>query len=97
MTQVCGAFCVLRIISCTFEQVRVETLSLNPFSSHVTGKVSLPEYVRTEKSYILTEVAQAGDDCVKITGVPVGTHVLTIKTDPAHPNHVTTVSHVIVF
>ena len=55
------------------------------------------EYVPTDKKYALTEVADAGDECVKITGIPSGSHVLTVKTDPAHPTHVTTVSHVIIF
>jgi len=61
------------------------------------GMVKLPEYVPTDKKYVLTDHGGAGDDCVKITNVPLGTHVLSIKTDPAYPAHVTTLSHVIVF
>ena len=63
----------------------------------ILGVATLPEYVPTEKKYVLTERADAGDDCVKITGVPVGDHVLAVRTDPEHPHHVTTVSHVIIF
>lgn len=65
--------------------------------SSLIGVVKLPEYVPTDKKYVLTDHGGAGDDCVKITNVPLGTHVLSIKTDPAHAAHVTTLSHVIVF
>lgn len=41
--------------------------------------------------------SDVGDDCVKMTGVPTGNHVLTVRTDPAHPGHITTVSHLIIF
>jgi hypothetical protein len=57
----------------------------------------MPAYVPTDRKYRLTSHADAGDDCARITDVPVGNHVLIVKSDPAHPGHVTTVSHLIIF
>jgi hypothetical protein len=54
-------------------------------------------YTPTDKRYRVEGLADAGDDCVKLTGIPAGNHVLTVHTDPKHPTHVTTVSHLIVF
>jgi hypothetical protein len=57
----------------------------------------MPAYVPTDRKYRITSHADAGDDCARITDVPVGNHVLIVKSDPAHPGHVTTVSHLIIF
>ena len=66
-------------------------------SSSASSSGTAEEYVPTGKKYKLTEVSEAGDDCVRITGIPAGNHVLSVQTDPAHPGHVTTVSHIIIF
>lgn len=57
----------------------------------------MPAYMPTEKKYPITSHADAGDDCVRITDIPVGNHVLVVTTDPAHAGHVTTVSHLVIF
>lgn len=67
-----------------------------PADAGASGAVAAVPYVPTSNKHAVAH-ADAGDDCVKLTDIPVGNHVLTVKTDPAHPGHVTTVSHLIVF
>ena len=36
-------------------------------------------------------------ECTFIKSVPAGNHVLTVSTDPAHPQHRSSLSHIITF
>lgn len=47
--------------------------------------------------YTHTYLNEAGDECVRLTDVPKGNVVLTVRTDPTVPNYSTAVSHIIVF
>lgn len=37
------------------------------------------------------------DECTKLLDIPAGKHVLTISTDPKHPEHVSSLTHIITF
>jgi hypothetical protein len=54
-------------------------------------------YVPTEKKFEVTSREDVGDDCVRLSGLPVGNHVLSVRADPAHPTHAAAVSHLIIF
>jgi hypothetical protein len=49
------------------------------------------------KRLLLTSRKYHGDECTQLSGVPRGTHVLTVSTDPKHPDHVSSFTHVITF
>lgn len=38
-----------------------------------------------------------GDECTRLKNIPKGRHLLTVSTDPKHPDHLSSVSHVITF
>ncbi len=37
------------------------------------------------------------DECTQLLDVPNGDSVLTIRTDPAHPDHSSSLSHIVIF
>lgn len=54
-------------------------------------------YKPTANRYQLTTRKFVGDECTSVYDVPPGEHVLTISTDPNHPDHTSSFSHVVIF
>lgn len=50
-----------------------------------------------EKRTLVTKRKHRADECTYLTEVPRGRHVLTLRTDPAHPHHAASLTHVITF
>lgn len=56
------------------------------------------KYVPTDKRVELTVKDNVGDDCWRLPNVPLGgEHVLVLRTEPNSPNHMTSVSHIVIF
>ena len=55
-------------------------------------------YEPTDKRVQLTDVSGVGDDCTRLGTIPLGgEHVLSIRTDPNHPLHTSSLTHLITF
>lgn len=54
-------------------------------------------YVPTADRTLLETRKYMADECTQVWNVPPGEHVLTIRTDPDHPAHTSSFSHIIIF
>ena len=54
-------------------------------------------YIPSNNQYLLTKRKYMQDECTQLTDIPLGDHVLTIRTDSKHPHHTTSFSHLIIF
>lgn len=65
-------------------------------SSATTNKAV--KYTPTDKRVAISVKDPVGDECWRLANIPVGgDHVLTLKTEPVNANHMTSISHVVVF
>eukprot|EP01033_Poteriospumella_lacustris_P017146 gene17146-12265_t len=56
------------------------------------------KYTPTDKRIAVSVKDSVGDECWRLANIPVGgDHVLTLKTEPVNANHMTSISHIVVF
>jgi hypothetical protein len=55
------------------------------------------DYVPTANRVEWTKKKYVGSECKSIIGLPVGQHILSISPNPSHPDHITSLSHVIMW
>lgn len=81
------------------ESLAHATFSLDPnyaFPANTANKAI--KYTPTDKRVALTVKDPVGDECWRLANIPAGgDHVLTLKTEPVNPNHMTSLSHVVIF
>lgn len=63
--------------------------------SEGNSTVSGIEYVPTNNRQLWTNKKYIGSDCKSILNLPPGLHVISLSTNSSHPNHLTTLTHVI--
>ncbi len=55
-------------------------------------------YTPTDKRIPITVKDGVGDECWRLGNIPVeGEHVLTVRTEPTNSNHLTSLSHIVIF
>ena len=54
-------------------------------------------YTPSASRTILTKFSQIGNECRQYEDLPIGTHVLSIATDITQPEHITVLTHVIMW
>ena len=59
------------------------------------GNSSSIDYTPTKNRQLWTHKKYVGSDCKAINGLPSGLHVISLSTNSSHPNHLTTLTHVI--
>lgn len=55
------------------------------------------EYSPSDKRVLVSRRRYVQDECTQLFDIPNGDSVLTIRTDPEHPQHTSSLSHVIIF
>lgn len=55
------------------------------------------EYTPSDKRVQITRRRYVQDECTQLFDIPNGDSVLTIRTDPEHPQHTSSLSHIIIF
>lgn len=76
------------------------TLSLNDpstFSPIALEGVAVVPYTPSAQRKAVGRRKYAGDECTQLFEVPNGDSVLTIRTDPEHPTHTSSLSHIVIF
>lgn len=54
-------------------------------------------YTPGENRVLLTKISLIGNECREYSEIPVGTHVIGVSTDKSVPNHVTALTHLIMW
>lgn len=67
------------------------------FSRYPNGTSNYEDYEPSQTRQLWSKKKYFGAECKYIIDLPVGDHVLSLKPNISHPNHVTGISHIIMW